>query len=555
MTTIDEDIENATDEGHVDTPNESNEEGSRSRRLKITSVVFGKDQAEILRKKYDTDGDNYIDAQELARITADMLIQNRNEKKHLKWALIASLAAVVILLCSTFATSWATAVLSRKVTTNDNTGDLISEETGWTVATRPRNDLITVQFNPEFTERMMMRRLEERSEESDKRFMRFLEDTPVSEDIPAAEVHMLWEHLSEGTLGDCEVVTKKEDTGEINVAKLEQNPISRTRKGDNYIYCPISLIGYGADNRFNLVCPRGNRGVCSAYLIVDSINLTRMLIYSPDGCFSSASTVELEGGKTLVSMRDLSIGDKILVSENKYQAIYSFGHKHHNLEATYLQMFTSASALPLEITSDHLVFLYGEDIPVPASLIKAGDLLAGSKSSKPERVINIASITREGLYAPFTADGTIVVNGIQASTYVSFQPNKSHVEIGGIKIISWHAIEHAWMAPYRLFCTSIISPGMCKKNESYDEFGLVEWSTGAGVRIIEFTFAHSVWVQVFMVFTVGICWAVLFLLASLIAKPGLLILVVAIFLAAKKRVASKKQAVDSGLRKIHQKTA
>jgi hypothetical protein len=280
-----------------------------------------------------------------------------------------------------------------------------------------------------------------------------------------------------------------------------------------------------------------------------------MLIYSPDGCFSSASTVELEGGKTLVSMRDLSIGDKILVSEGKYQAIYSFGHKHHNLEATYLQMFTSASALPLEITSDHLVFLYGEDIPVPASLIKAGDLLAGSKSSKPERVINIASITREGLYAPFTADGTIVVNGIQASTYVSFQPNKSHVEIGGIKIISWHAIEHAWMAPYRLFCTSIISPGMCKKNESYDEFGLVEWSTGAGVRIIEFTFAHSVWVQVFMVFTVGICWAVLFLLASLIAKPGLLILVVAIFLAAKKRVASKKQAVDSGFRKIHQKTA
>jgi hypothetical protein len=141
MTTIDEDIENATDEGHVDTPNESNEEGSRSRRLKITSVVFGKDQAEILRKKYDTDGDNYIDAQELARITADMLIQNRNEKKHLKWALIASLAAVVVLLCSTFATSWAAASLSRKVNANDNTGDLINEETGKTAATRPRNDL------------------------------------------------------------------------------------------------------------------------------------------------------------------------------------------------------------------------------------------------------------------------------------------------------------------------------------------------------------------------------------------------------------------------------
>jgi hypothetical protein len=253
-------------------------------------------------------------------------------------------------------------------------------------------------------------------------------------------------------------------------------------------------------------------------------------------------------------MRDLSIGDKILVSEGKYQAIYSFGHKHHKLEATYLQIFTSASSLPLEITSDHLVFLYGQDIPVPASLIKAGDLLAGSKSSKPERVINISLITREGQYAPFTAVGTIVVNGIQASTYVSSQPNNSHVEIGGMKIISMHAIKHAWMAPYRLFCTSIISPGMCK-NESYDESGLVKWTTGALFFIVEFMFAHSVWVQVFMVFTVGTCWAVLFLLASLIAKPGLLLLVVAIFLASNKRVASKKQAVVSGFRKIHQKTA
>jgi hypothetical protein len=249
-------------------------------------------------------------------------------------------------------------------------------------------------------------------------------------------------------------------------------------------------------------------------------------------------------------MRDLSIGDKILVGEDKYQAIYSFGHKHHNLEATYLQIFTSASTLPLEITSDHLVFLYDQDIPVPASMIKAGDLLAGSKSTEPERVTKISSIRREGLYAPFTADGTIVVNGVQASTYVSFQPNKSQVEIGGIKIVSWHEIEHAWMAPYRLFCTAI-SPGMCK-NESYDEHGTVKWSTGAGVKIVKFTLAQSVWVQVFMLLAVGTCWAALFLLAFLIANPGLL--VVAIFLAVK-RVASKKRAVVSGLFSKIKKTA
>jgi hypothetical protein len=126
--------------GHVEAPNESTEEDDPSRLLRISSVVFGKDQAEMLRKKYDADGDNHIDSQELARVVADMM-KNKAEKRHLKRALIGSLAAVVVLLCSTFATSWAAASLSRKVNANDNTGDLINEETGKTAATRPRNDL------------------------------------------------------------------------------------------------------------------------------------------------------------------------------------------------------------------------------------------------------------------------------------------------------------------------------------------------------------------------------------------------------------------------------
>jgi hypothetical protein len=366
---------------------------------------------------------------------------------------------------------------------------------------------------------------------------------------------MLWERNLSDTLGDLEVLTSKGDVGDVNVACLWQNPMSRVSEGDNCICSPVSFIG-NAEDKFNLKCPVGNVGLCSAFFIDLQARDRRMQGQQgrcAPSCFSLVRTVELEG-RTLVSMQDSSIGDKILVGEDKHQAICSFGHKHHGLEAACLLIFTSASALPLEITSDHLVFLHGQDVPVPASLIKAGDLLAGSKSSKSERVIKIALITREGLHAPFTADGTVVVNGIQASAHNSFQPNKLQAEIGGIKIISWHAICHAWMTPCRLFCTSIISPGTCK-NESYDEFGLVKWSTGAGLTVIEFAFARSAWVQGFVSFTVGTCWAVLFLFASLIAEPGLLVLVVSIFLAANKRVASKKQAVVSGFRKIHQKTA
>jgi hypothetical protein len=147
-------------------------------------------------------------------------------------------------------------------------------------------------------------------------------------------------------------------------------------------------------------------------------------------------------------------------------------------------------------------------------------------SSKPERVTKISLITREGLCAPFTADGTIVVNGVQASACVSFQPSKSQSEIGGMKTISWHAIEHAWMAPCCLFCTSAF-PGRCK-NESCNEHGRHKWTTGAGVNVIEFTFAQSIWVQVFMLLAVGSCWAVLFLLAFVTACPGLLVVAIAV---------------------------
>jgi hypothetical protein len=70
-------------------------------------------------------------------------------------------------------------------------------------------------------------------------------------------------------------------------------------------------------------------------------------------CFSSASTVKFKGG-TLLSMRDLSIGDEILVSEDKCQAVCSFGHKRRKI----WRLPTSRSLpLPLEITSDHLDFL------------------------------------------------------------------------------------------------------------------------------------------------------------------------------------------------------
>jgi hypothetical protein len=117
-----------------------------------------------------------------------------------------------------------------------------------------------------------------------------------------------------GTLGDLEVLTANGDIGDVNVACLSQNPMSRISEGDNCICSPISFIG-NAEDKFNLKCPVGNVGFCFAFLVDLQASDRRMdsgagRTHDAGGvsCFSSVSTVELEG-RTLVSMRDSSIGD------------------------------------------------------------------------------------------------------------------------------------------------------------------------------------------------------------------------------------------------------
>eukprot|EP00547_Thalassionema_nitzschioides_P006122 CAMPEP_0194214290 /NCGR_PEP_ID=MMETSP0156-20130528/15472_1 /TAXON_ID=33649 /ORGANISM="Thalassionema nitzschioides, Strain L26-B" /LENGTH=475 /DNA_ID=CAMNT_0038942519 /DNA_START=159 /DNA_END=1583 /DNA_ORIENTATION=- len=191
------------------------------------------------------------------------------------------------------------------------------------------------------------------------------------------------------------------------------------------------------------------------------------------GCFSRDSTIEKENGE-VSTMEDLKLGDRILVSHGtngtpKYEPVYSFAHYHETKEANFVVLLPSK----LELTPHHLIFIEGQNQPIPAALVRVGDVLeGGSKVQKVRHVI------RQGMYAPFTQSGTIIVNGVKVSNYVALQDLSPWFQVGSIITpFSYHWLSHLFLVPYRLFRQT-------RKKEKYDADGIVTYLHGPYLALL-----------------------------------------------------------------------
>eukprot|EP00547_Thalassionema_nitzschioides_P004427 CAMPEP_0194201202 /NCGR_PEP_ID=MMETSP0156-20130528/1530_1 /TAXON_ID=33649 /ORGANISM="Thalassionema nitzschioides, Strain L26-B" /LENGTH=1078 /DNA_ID=CAMNT_0038926333 /DNA_START=277 /DNA_END=3510 /DNA_ORIENTATION=+ len=165
------------------------------------------------------------------------------------------------------------------------------------------------------------------------------------------------------------------------------------------------------------------------------------------GCFSGSSLVELENGKRNIRMQDAQIGDAVLTQDGSYEEIYSFGHINPKQIAEFVQLQTKSTTL--ELTSDHLLWLKGGFIP--ASLVKVGDIL-----SNGEAIVKRQMVQRRGVYAPFTSSGTIVVNDVVCSTYITMQPDSAYMKVGiFVTPISWHWMD--WMGEQLLLQLNLVN--------------------------------------------------------------------------------------------------
>jgi len=185
----------------------------------------------------------------------------------------------------------------------------------------------------------------------------------------------------------------------------------------------------------------------------------------PGLCFSGDTTVDVLG-KGTTRMDQLDVGDKVLGADGTYTTVYSFGHLDAGLLTDFVQIYTS-NKQPLEMTGDHLLYVYNETTGrkslVPAGQVTIGDLLITSESAAPAQVQSVRMIQSQGIYAPFTSTGDIVVNGIVTSNYIALPPCfQRHF----LSYNQQHWVQHVTYTPYRLYCLAV----ECKQ-ETRDSFG------------------------------------------------------------------------------------
>lgn len=181
-------------------------------------------------------------------------------------------------------------------------------------------------------------------------------------------------------------------------------------------------------------------------------------------CFSGETSVVVKDKGTML-MKDLQLGDKILVGEaDKYETVYSFGHRHETVEATFLQFLPSN----LEMSRDHMLKINGRY--VPASAVQVGDELE-TATGELIAVSSIKNVVRPGAYAPFTLSGTIIVNNVKASAYIAFQDSDRLLVGGWSTPITYQWLAHASQGPHRLWVHLF---GVTLEEEYSDE-GLSSW--------------------------------------------------------------------------------
>ena len=145
----------------------------------------------------------------------------------------------------------------------------------------------------------------------------------------------------------------------------------------------------------------------------------------------------------------LPVGDVIKVDNAKYEPVYAFSHRSESIRREYLELGL-AGGRSLEISDSHMVCVPGNKF-VPASTIQVGDELVDGNGSST-KVLSVKKIVRQGAYAPFTPAGTLVVNGVRASSFIALQDSET-LKIAGIDTgLTFQFLAHTFERPHRLWC-------------------------------------------------------------------------------------------------------
>lgn len=159
----------------------------------------------------------------------------------------------------------------------------------------------------------------------------------------------------------------------------------------------------------------------------------------PEECFPGESLVEVQGkGPTLMS--DLRAGDVVLTARAGYEPVLGFLHEVRNdAQSTYLTVVHTAGEF--RASAKHIVFVQdgGKLSDKFVGDLREGDVLVTS-DGESEVIAVRDTVGKNGMFAPLTASGTLVVDGVAASNYASYD--------GQFRLP--HSTAHAILLPVRL---------------------------------------------------------------------------------------------------------
>jgi len=190
-----------------------------------------------------------------------------------------------------------------------------------------------------------------------------------------------------------------------------------------------------------------------------------------DDCLALDTVVTtMTGEKTLA---ELSIGERILVAEPSTGAVffteyYTDGHTDPEKTINMLK-FTTASGKVLKISRDHLIFTADAPEGKLAGQVRVGEQLIGLQTGQitQDEVQGIEPIQEKGFAHPLTTSGSLLVNGLLASSY-SMPP--SHVM--DTHLLN-HEVIHNHFSPLRLMYSAVKAVG--RFNVLSGDNGSIHW--------------------------------------------------------------------------------
>jgi len=152
-------------------------------------------------------------------------------------------------------------------------------------------------------------------------------------------------------------------------------------------------------------------------------------------CFSGSSTVETERGK--IAIGNLRLGDNVLTltpgTGAHYTEFLGWLDRDANADGKFLKISTNSSSIVL--TGNHLVFRLSAEVgleSVFADQIEEGDRMVSWKGE--ETVVEVEVAREKGIWTPLTMEGTLLVDGLLASSYASFSHHVSELVWAPVKM-------------------------------------------------------------------------------------------------------------------------